>query len=334
MNTERENIFSWRETLRQIMTPQERVDFYYGKLKEGYQKSVGEAEKARQEARRPNDPHDQEIQEIFQVWASEETQRRLNAALERRRKKGLNVDGGQKTIDLGLAGHFRIKQVHETTMAGKTWLFQWLERQRRLKAARRVFDRWPSVKRTTSETPYTIHGNPIDWELEVVQDEVKYWHTAGKRKKAAEIAQKGISLAFRKISRWLLENLPERSDLVAANIDLYLEEIKNLVDAEKFQTLIGFLSAKAVLEYRKGLATRDLEPLIGALRDISAVQEQIPNNHRFATINWKVLFASLTYKGNFSLRERINYFGKAAKNLWEVGKKDPKSVFRSFLQMF
>jgi len=333
MSKERENIFSWREQLRG-MNPQKRVDFYYGKLKQGYQQSVLEAELARQQARKPNDPHDRHIQDSFEVWASEETQRRLNAALERREAKGLNVDEGQKTVDLGLAGHFRIKQVHETTMASKTWWWQVEERQRRLKNAREIFERWPTVERTTSDNPYTIHGGPIDWELEVIQDKVKYWQAIGKSSRAAGIAEQGVSLAFRKIGSWLLENLPDDPKIVASNVDLHLRTIRGKVGENKFEELAGLLSAKATLEYRKGLATRELEPLVGALRDISAVQQEIPNNHRFATINWKVLSASLLYRGNFSLGERIRYFTKAAENLWKTAKVDPRSVVRSFLQMF
>lgn len=302
MSRESENIFSWRSQLSG-MEPQERVDFYYEKLREHYQRIVLQAEENRQKAR-SGDNNDREIQEIFEQWGSEETQGRLNVALERRREKRLNVDRGQEIIDLGLAGLFRIRQVHETQMAG-TWFLRWEERQRRLEAAKSVFGRWPSVERTTSNTWVTIHGDPIDWKLEVIQDEVKYWLTAGCGPKAAEIAQKGIDLAS-----------------------------KGLVGPKALGELTRLLSVKAVLEYRKAKALRELEPLINSLEDISAVQKQIPNNHRFATINWRVLFAALFYKGNFSLRERLNFVGKAAKNLLELAGRDPKSVLRSFVQIF
>jgi len=333
MSKETENIFSWRRVLRR-KNPQERVDFYYEKLKAGYQQSVLEAELVRQQARKPNDSYDQHIQETFEVWASEKTQKRLNTALERRRGKGLNVDKGQETVDLGLAGYFRIKEIHETTMAGKTWRRQTEEYRRRLEKTRQVFDRWPTVERTTSHIPSTIHGGPINWELEVIQDKVKYLQTAKKPKEAARIAEQGISLAFRKIDSWLEENPPDNSEIVASNIGLHLKEIREKVEGGKFKELVGLLSVEAVLAYRKGLATRELNSLIGALGNISAIQEQIPNNHRFATINWKVLYASLFYNGNFSLKERIGYFKKATKNLWETAKRDPRSVARSFLQMF
>jgi len=333
MSKERENIFSWRKQLRG-MNAQERVDFYYGKLKQGYQQSVLEAELARQQARKPNDSHDKHIQDSFKVWASEETQRRLNAALERRRAKGLNVENGQVIIDLGLAGHFLVKGVHETTMASKARWWQVGERRQRLENTREVFKRWPTVERTTLCNPSTIHGGPIDWELEVTQNKVNYWLVSRRPDGAARIAEQGVSLASIKIGSWLSKNLPNDPEIVASNVDLHLRTIRGKVEENKFEELAGLLSARATLEYRKGLVTRELEPLVGALRDISAVQQEIPNNHRFATINWKVLFASLLYHGNFSLGKRIIYFTKAAENLWKTARVDPRSVVRSFLQMF
>jgi len=333
MSKEKENIFSWRQILRE-KNPQERADFYYEKLKDGYQQSILEAGLARQQARKPNNPDDKHLQKAFEVWASEETQKRLNTALERRREKGLNVDKGQETIDLGLAGHFRIKEAHETTMASKTWWWQVEERRRRFKKARQIFDRWPTVERTILHTPSTIHGGSIDWELEIIQDKVKYLQTSKKSQGATRIAKQGISLAFRKIDSWLEKNLPNNSEIATSNINFHLKEIREKVGEDKFKELVGLLSAEAALAYRKGLSTRKLASLIGALANISAIQEQIPNNHRFATINWKILYASLFYGGNFSFKKRIEYFKKAAKNLWETAKEDPRSFTRSFLQMF
>lgn len=329
------NIFSWKEIFRgKNMTPQERVDFYYGKLKEGYQESVLEAEIARQEARKPDDPADQKVANLFEGWASPTVQQRLNVALERRKRKGLDVGMGKETVNLGLAGHFRIEEVHETTMAGKIPPKKKKEREKRLATAEEVFQRWPSVEETTLTTPHTIHGGPINWALEVAQDKAKYLLRAEKQDEAASETEEGISLAFQEINRWLLQNLPNQPKIVAADIDLYLKEIKPKVEEEKFQELIGLLSAEAVLLYQKGLATKRLAPLVGALRDISAVQEVAPNNHRFATINWKVLRGAFFYKGKFSLRKRLGYLGKAAANLWKTGREDPKAVTRSFLQMF
>ncbi len=329
------NIFSWKEIFREKnMTPQERVDFYYGKLKEGYQESVLEAEIARQEARRPDDPADQKVANLFESWASRIVQQRLNAALERRKRKGFDVEIGKEAVDLGLAGHFRIEEVHETTMARKIPPTKPEERKKRLATAEEIFQRWPSVEETTLATPHTIHGGPTNWALEVAQDKAKYLLRAEKQNKAVSETAEEISLAFREIGRWLSQNLPHQPEIVAADIDLHLKEIKPKVEEEKFQELIGLLSAEAALLYQKGLATKRLAPLIGALRDISAVQEVAPNNHRFATINWKVLRGAFFYKGKFSFQKRLGYFGKAAANLWKTGREDPKTVTRSFFQMF
>jgi len=200
-------------------------------------------------------------------------------------------------------------------MASKTWRWQVEERRKRLEEANQVFDRWPMLEKTTSNTPYTIHGGPINWELEVIQDRVKFLQAAGNPQEATIIAEQGISYTFRKIGSWLSENLPDNPEIAVSNVDLHLKEIREKVGEDKFKELAGLLSVRAVLEYRKSLATREFGPLIGALRDISAVQQEIPNNHRFATINWKVLRASVLYNGNFSIVERIRYFTKAAKNL-------------------
>ncbi len=315
------------------MGPQERVNFYYDQLRKDYQKSVAEAEIARQKARRPGDPADEEVERLFRVWASQETQKRLNDALARREKKGIDVNEGQTTVDLGLAGFFRIGQVHEDTMAVKTKREK--VRKQRLSAAKAIFGRWPSVGRTIFATHQTIHGDPIDWELEITQDRIKHEEAAGNFGKAEEISAEGITKASQKIYDWLLENLPYQPEINASNINGVLIKIKETSGRERFEELGGFLKAKAVLEYRRGLVQKELGPLIDALNDISALQEVIPDNHRFATISWKSLMGSLFFKGkDVSLSQRFYCFKKAARNLLKTAKEDPKTVARSFLQMF
>jgi len=204
---EDQKILSWRGIFREKkMTPQERAAFYYDELKKGYQKSVFEAESARQETRRPNDPADQKVANLFETWASPAVQQRLNGTLERRKRKGLDVGIGEEAVDLGLAGHFRIEEVHETTMAGKIPPKKKKERKERLATAEEVFQRWSSVEKTTLITPHTIHGEPINWRLEVAQDKAKYLLRAEKQNEVASETEEGISLAFREIGRWLSQN--------------------------------------------------------------------------------------------------------------------------------
>jgi len=332
------NIFSWgKEFGKEKMLNQQEVE----KLREGFQQSVLAAETARQQSRKPGDAADRQIQTLFECWASEERQRDFYSVLERMGgvdEKGgekLNVEMVKEVVNLGLAGHFRIRQVHETNMAERNkWWWQLGERLERLKAADTVFQRWYyGVRDAVREIPYTIHGGPIDWELEIIQDRVAYWHSKGEDSEAARMAEQGSSLGLRKIDGWILENLPtDYQSITRDNIAEHLREVKGKVGDRPFNRLIGTLSAVATLEYRKGVYDKDIGFLTQALKDVSAIQEVIPNNHRFATINWRVLFACFAYKG-CSIEERLNYVTQAARNLYNLGKKDPKAVIRSFLQM-
>ncbi len=296
-----ENIFSWRNSLKTLPT-QERADFYYQKLTNHLADKVMEAELARQEV------NNNTVREIIDNCASNSYQSFLERKLVQREQKSTDIKNARKKIDLAMAGFFRIDHGQDNAMAKRSKTRE--EKQEFLENAKTAFNRHISVERTTQNTPYTIHGGSINWNIEISQD-----------------------LA----NTYLIEDSKQMSELTLQNAIATSSEQLNALSSgqseyeEKFYT--GTLSGLGVLYTRLAKLTGNLNDMLKGVSKISQANTIQPNYHRLATVSFWLLKASFNYPKT-TLLKRIKGVAIATKNLTDCLLHEPKSTVRAIKQSF
>ena len=155
-----ENIFAWRQELRDLSREERAKWFYDRKLIPSLSDDVMQAEIARQKGEHSR------VGEVYSHWSSQ-AEARLKK-LESRRK-GLAVDlAPQKDLlKVGFAGLGRIRHVDTNSQLKadpdkKDVLLSQIGEVRKLYG----------LLGLETLVPWTIHGGPIHWLSEVAQDEV------------------------------------------------------------------------------------------------------------------------------------------------------------------
>lgn len=292
MSSERVNVRS--------MTPQEMADYTYGFVRRKYQAVVSEAEALRQQML------DRHLNQVLNKFASEKTQQKLEKDLGLRESKGVIVAEAQKTIDLAMAGLFRIGHVHSNSMASK---FEGFTRSLNLLRASSWYLRHESplaVKRTTDVVFETIHENPIYWRGEIAQDHLRTLILEGE------------------------ENVVEKAFPLISRIALDIEGLRKSGDGQDNEytdkRTAGMCSSIAMLHAQIGRAAKDSDRMDLALEAQLESHKISPNYHRLATL------ALWTFWVAFPLNRSA--MGKAGKILKDILNSDNHSEAESAIKQF
>lgn len=246
------------------MSVQQRADYTYGKVRSLYVRKVSEAEGFRQKTA------DTPLNTLLNKFASIRTQQNLEQGLTKRENLGADVNQATQTVDLGMAGLFRIGHVHENSMATRDRNNQNTHIQKALGWHNR-HDLPISVKRTTEKVHETIHGSAIYWKGETTQDLQRTFHLSGLRNNPS------IVNARNEIRTELAEILSEE---------------KWRHDSQERKKAAGIFSSLGMINIQMARSARHLANYEMGFDQILMAGEIDPNPHRIATVSlWSVAYS-------------------------------------------
>lgn len=260
------------------MSVQQRTDYTYGKVRSLYENKVAEAEGLRQRTA------DIPLNSLLNKFASVRTQQNLEEGLTKRRNLGANVSEGTRTIDLGMAGLFRIGQVHENSMTTRDPV----NSVQHIQKAYNWHDRHESpisARRTTNVVNETIHGGAIYWKGETTQDLLRTLHQDGGKKLPTGDLEEEI-----------------RSELRVLFSD------KNLMNNEvKRKKAVGIISSLGMIAIQRARDTKDLSEFsLGFAHILWADRMEKSDPHRTATVAlWSAAYSVDPRYGGESLGRRF-----------------------------
>lgn len=260
------------------MSVQRRTDYTYGKVHSLYENKVAEAEGLRQRTA------DTPLNILLSKFASVRTQQNLEEGLRKRVISGADVKQATQTVDLGMAGLFRMGHVHENSMVTRDPV----NSVQHIQKAYNWHDRHESpisVRRTTNVVNQTIHGGAIYWKGETTQDLLRTLHQDGGKKLPTD-------------------NLEEemRSELRVLFSD------NNLTNSEKKRKkAVGIISSLGMIAIQRARDTRDLaEFTLGFAHILWADRMEKSDPHRTATVAlWSAAYSVDPRYGGESLRRRF-----------------------------
>lgn len=272
MNAERLDIHS--------MTPQQKADYTYDKVRQVHFNKVLEAEQLRTRM------ESSKLSALLHKFASEHIQQKLEQGLIRREgwtektsvgRIAVDVSNGRRIIDLAMAGLFRIGHVDSNSQASRTVGGESKAHLQKAKYWYRRHESPLSVKRTTNHVFETIHGGAIYWPGEAIQDYLKTLSLDGDLQQLHRVANRVITDTF----FGSVDSMTSR--------DL-------LNDEEKLRKIsAGIESAMGMAFIQLSRADKNRDGLRAGFNFIKSADKLEHNAHRLATVSLWTLWGSIAY---------------------------------------
>lgn len=268
---ERENIFSWRGELRN-KTPEQKVKFYYNKLTNDFKIAVLMANTLAE--KRNYEP----LEIILKSCSSEERQKALENKLVKRmgRQSDQILYRARKDIHLGFAGLFRVEHTYANSMAKRTQ-----EMKPHIERAHLVYQRHETTDSITLFIHRTIHGAGINWEAEKRQDLANTYLISGDKNAALAVLSEGV---------------------VILNDNIENIERENSLSESRLIDYAGMLSGRGLMRVRISKVEMSLKQILMGVKDINEAAQIQRNYDRVKVVNWWLIQAAYTHKGNILQR--------------------------------
>jgi hypothetical protein len=292
--------------INRINTSQLAQEYYDNLLIPIMSRQLVQAEAARQDANHST------VRRLFLNWTEPAPQNEtiLTALRDMHRRVG-DLPPQHYLVRTGFAGLARVLYVDTNS-------------------ALKVADNLPSreVRRRISDAEQVYVAVDLNTipalSLEVAQDRANNALIEGNKQRADRILNSGILNAKNHI-----DNLAPHVYHALYVPDISLKEFDYELFKKK-KSYIATLSALGVLTVRKARAEKKLPDLIQGLNYYQQSHVYEPNLHRFATLSWWTMLASIDPRYQGDLSSRYHAFRTSLSNLREVHKndKDKNIIFK------